>query len=181
MLAYETLQLRAGRELTRGRLRWRRGISFEAVGAGDPVHPDRMDVACFVGFIAERPGALLPASLIDWLVRRRLASAEALRDPGRSDRLLNRPVPIESLQALQSLFAPELRLDSQAEVASAALPSPWRWRTASPTCISTSTARPMRSRSIRGLDAEGVRAAIDASPAPVTALLGGQPGAGGIW
>jgi hypothetical protein len=99
-------------------------ISFETVQPATLVHPDRMDVACFAGFIAERPQALLPAVLIDWLVRRRFATAEELRDPGRGDRLLNRPVPIESVQALQSLFAPEMRLDSQAEVASAALREP---------------------------------------------------------
>ena len=37
-------------------------ISFETAAPAILVHPDRMDVACFAGFIAERPGPLLPAA-----------------------------------------------------------------------------------------------------------------------
>jgi hypothetical protein len=146
-------------------------ISFETAAPATLVHPDRMDVACFAGFIAERPQALLPPPLIDWLARRRLATAEELRDPGRSDRLLNRPVPIESVQALQSLFAPELRLDSQAEVASAVLREPLALADGEPDLYLDVDGTTYVVALDPTLDAEGVRDAIEASPAPVTALL----------
>jgi Bacteriophage tail sheath protein len=145
-------------------------ISFETVRPAIVVHPDRMDVACFLGFIAERPQAALPPTLIDWLVRRRLATDEELRDPARSDRLLNRPVPIESIQGLQSLFAPELRLDGQAEVASAALREPLALPEGEPLFLDVDGA----SHEVAldpSLDAAGLRDAIDASEAPVTAQL----------
>jgi hypothetical protein len=145
-------------------------ISFETVQPAIDVHPDRMDVACFVGFIAERPQAALPPTLIDWLVRRRLATDEELRDLGRTDRLLNRPVPIESIQGLQSLFAPELRLDSQAEVASAALREPLVLPEDEPLFLDVDGT----SHEIAldpGLDADGVRDAIAASAAPITARI----------
>jgi uncharacterized protein len=147
------------------------GISFETVQPATLVHPDRMDVACFVGFIAERPGAQLPSGLIDWLVRRRPATAEELRDPARSDRLLNRPVPLESVQALQTLFAPELRLDVQAEVASAALREPLALADGEPDLFLDVDGTTHQIALDATLGAEGVRDAIDASTAPVTALL----------
>jgi uncharacterized protein len=146
-------------------------ISFETVQPATLAHPDRMDVACFVGFIAERPQALLPPALIDWLVRRRLATAPELRDPGRGNRLLNRPVPIESAQGLQSLFAPELRLDSQAEVASATLREPLALAGGEPDLYLDVDGTTHVIALDPALDAEGVRAAIEASAAPVTARL----------
>ena len=115
--------------------------------------------------------ALLPPPLIDWLVRRRLATADELHDPGRSGRLLNRPVPIESVQALQSLFAPERRLDSQAEVASAALAEPLALAEGEPDLYLDVDGTTHVIALDPALDAESVRAAVDASSAPVTALL----------
>ena len=80
-------------------------------------------------------------------------------------------MPIESVQGLQSLFAPELRLDSQAEVASAALREPLALADGEPDLYLDVDGTTHEVALDPGLDAEGVRAAIDASPAPVTALL----------
>lgn len=83
-------------------------------------NPDRMDVACFLGFIAERPDAVVPAALRRWLLTQRLATEARLATPG--DRLRDVPVPLESPDDLLALFAPDTRLDGPAEIAGAALP-----------------------------------------------------------
>lgn len=97
-------------------------ISFETVTPRLAPDPERMDVACLAGFIAERPEAPLPAALAEALLQRRLARPGDLA-PGRPDRLLGRPVVVESTAELETLFDPDARLDGPAEVAGLALPA----------------------------------------------------------
>jgi len=99
-------------------------VTFEAVApvlAPQPVH---MDVACFIGLVAERPGGVLPDALDRWLTDRGYGSEGngASVAPAAEGRLFNRPVPVESVAAFEALFDPDTRLDRIARVAGAALP-----------------------------------------------------------
>lgn len=95
------------------------GLRFET--AAPPLRPDpnRVDVACFIGYVARRPGAL-PASVIDdlaaqrWLVRDTSAARGWVPGPWRTDSgeieaLLQVPVVVESWAAFDALFAWDAR------------------------------------------------------------------------
>lgn len=95
------------------------GLRFET--ASPPLRPDsnRVDVACFIGHVARRPGAL-PASVIDglaaqrWLVRDAAAGRGWVPGPWRADAgeieaLLQLPVVVESWAAFDALFAWDAR------------------------------------------------------------------------
>ncbi|WP_138469276.1 hypothetical protein [Poseidonocella sp. HB161398] len=97
-----------------------RNIIFETTSPAQTADPARMDVACFVGLVAERPGAALPQPLREMLMRQFGASEAALELPGR---LLNRPVTVTSVEAFEALFAAEARLEARAEVTGGALPA----------------------------------------------------------
>ena len=95
------------------------GLRFET--ASPPLRPDpnRVDVACFIGYVARRPGPL-PASVVDalaaqrWLVRDAADARGWLPGPWRSaadeiEALLQVPVVVESWAAFDALFAWEAR------------------------------------------------------------------------
>jgi hypothetical protein len=82
------------------------GVIFEEARVVDEAAPNRADIACFIGFVNRRAGAL-PESLADWLVdngwRTRSEVTEA------DDPLLNTPVPLENFEAFDQLFAWDIR------------------------------------------------------------------------
>ena len=95
------------------------GLRFET--AAPPLRPDpnRTDVACFIGYVARRPGPL-PASVIDmlaaqrWLVRDATAARGWSPGSWRSDAdeietLFQLPVVVEGWAAFDALFAWDAR------------------------------------------------------------------------
>ena len=93
-----------------------RGISFDYPQTFSAPHPYRMDVACFVGFVALRNEGV-PASLRGWL----RGCAWRQRWEQEAPDLIDLPVPVESWEAFNDLFAWERRVDRKAEISSAAL------------------------------------------------------------
>ena len=96
-------------------------ITFDVAQPVSPADPNRMDVACFIGFVPLRSSDRLPDSLHSWLTRnhwdaRVLPSGSA---PGYE--LLDVPVPVESWEGYQTLFAGEHRLDGEIEIPGDAL------------------------------------------------------------
>lgn len=95
------------------------GLRFET--ASPPLRPDpnRVDVACFVGYVARRPGGL-PASVVDalasqrWLVRDGGVARGWRPGPWRADAneieaLFQLPVVVESWAAFDALYAWDAR------------------------------------------------------------------------
>ena len=95
-----------------------RGISFQYSRPIAPSDPNRMDIACFVGFVPRRHGTALPQELTDWLAQYRWLERATLDD----DALQDVPVPIESWESFDQLFAWEQRLDSSVVIRSMAVP-----------------------------------------------------------
>lgn len=94
-----------------------RGISFQYTRPITPPDPNRMDIACFTGFVPRRASAAVPQEIVDWLDRYRWLERAALDDYAMSDV----PVPIESWESFDQLFAWEQRLDRTLVISSAAL------------------------------------------------------------
>ena len=84
-------------------------LHFETSEAAPRVAPDRADVACFVGYVARRPGARLPSAQRAFL--RGLGWEGGPWDPGEEglESLLNLPTVLDSWQAFDALFAWEDR------------------------------------------------------------------------
>jgi hypothetical protein len=146
-------------------------ISFRTMATFTAGNPDRMDPAVFFGFIAERTDAAVPEGLRTWLLTQRLTTEARLAVAG--DRLRDVPVLLESPDDLLALFAPDARLDGPAEIAGAILPP-----------VLPADAEPVLHVVIDGerhelaLDPpQALADAIAAAGAPVTARLGGVPGA----
>lgn len=81
------------------------GLSFELAAPAPAVAPERADVACFIGYVARRRGVTLPATVreslrlagwVDGIWARSADSLEALRQV---------PVPIESWDLFDQLYA----------------------------------------------------------------------------
>ena len=150
-------------------------ISFEAVATPTAGNPDRMDVACFFGFVAERRDLVVPPSLRRWLLTQRLSTEPRLAVAG--ERLRDVPLPLQSPDEMLELFDADARLDGPAELAGATLPF-----------TLPADAVPLLHVVIDGTRHEialdpppatpaALVAAIAAAGAPVTARLGGEPGA----
>lgn len=88
-------------------------ITFGTHAPVQPPDPARMDVACFVGFISERTDATLPAGLREELAREYGAADLSV---GQPDRLLNRPVRVNSLPEFEALYDADFRLEQRAVV-----------------------------------------------------------------
>ena len=96
-----------------------RGISFQYTRPITPADPNRMDIACFIGFVPRRKqGSLLPKEIKDWLQRYSWLERAELND----NALLDVPVPIESWESFDQLFAWQQRLDSIVVISSDAVP-----------------------------------------------------------
>ncbi len=87
------------------------GLRFETPVPPAAVAPERTDIACFIGYVARRPGVPLPDDLIAGLQARGWVGGPwgkaATLDP--LDALEQLPVPFESWQSFSQLFAWELR------------------------------------------------------------------------
>jgi Bacteriophage tail sheath protein len=87
-----------------------RGLVFEDQATVPPSAPNRVDVACFVGFIGRRGGAEpppVPAPVRTWLEERGWLTPPYRRT--LAARLRDVPVPIDSWEAFDQLFAWESR------------------------------------------------------------------------
>ncbi|XXT19182.1 phage tail sheath C-terminal domain-containing protein [Sorangium sp. So ce429] len=85
-----------------------RGLSFEQAAPAPESAPERADVACFAGFVARRPTPL-PAATDAWLTGRGWLRPPADRAGGAPPALLDVPVPLDSWNAFDHLFAWERR------------------------------------------------------------------------
>jgi hypothetical protein len=96
-------------------------ITFDVAQPVSPADPNRMDVACFIGFVPLRSSDRLTESLHTWLTRNNWMAR--VGQPGSPPRyeLLDVPVPIESWEGFQTLFAGERRLDGRIEIPGDAL------------------------------------------------------------
>jgi hypothetical protein len=83
------------------------GLLFKDAQPAATSSPNRADVVCFIGFVGRRTAAPLPARLKSWL------QDQGWRERGTpvadNDPLLNTPVPLESFEAFDRLFAWESR------------------------------------------------------------------------
>ena len=81
------------------------GLFFETATAIEPAHPNRNDVACFIGYVARRKGVALPASTLaelragGWVDGPWRREAQSVADLGQL------PVTVESWTAFDQLFA----------------------------------------------------------------------------
>jgi hypothetical protein len=96
-------------------------ITFDAAQTVSPADPNRMDVACFIGFEVQRTSDRLPDSLMRWLTNNHWMSRVSRPGTPLQYDLLDVPVPIESWEMYQSLFAGEQRLDGKIKLAGNAL------------------------------------------------------------
>lgn len=89
-------------------------LRFEAIQPTPPPDPNRVDIACFVGFVARRPTPL-PESLRLWLQHQGWVGTDHARPAAAQDgasavaTLEDVPVPIDSWDAFNQLFAWENR------------------------------------------------------------------------
>ncbi len=81
----------------------------------NPSVPTRTDIACFVGFVARRPGTPLSPSIQQWLDEQGWTAPPYQRP---LDTLLNLPIPIDRWDVFDQLFLWEQRpLDSHGQTA----------------------------------------------------------------
>src|SRR5687767_12812672 len=90
-------------------------IRFETLGPVVQSAPNRADVACFVGFVRRRDPTAVPAEIGRWLEvngwARDVAARRAVdRDSAPLEALLDVPVPIDSWEVFDLLFAWESRV-----------------------------------------------------------------------
>ena len=85
------------------------GLRFDEQAPIAPSAPNRMDIALMVGFVPMRSGAILPASILQWLKER---GWTAPRYASRLNTLLDIPILLESWKQFDQLFAWEQRTSS---------------------------------------------------------------------
>ena len=83
------------------------GLLFRDAQPATTAAPNRADVVCFVGFVARRAGSPLPGRLKAWLQDHGWRPRGVVIDD--SDPLLDVPVPLDSFEAFDRLFAWEAR------------------------------------------------------------------------
>ena len=93
------------------------GLYFETATAVEPPHPNRNDVACFIGYVARRKGAALPASTLAELRAGGWVDGPWQRDAQSVADLEQLPVTIESWTAFDQLFAWDQRPLSEGQAA----------------------------------------------------------------
>jgi hypothetical protein len=96
-------------------------ITFDIAQPVSPADPYRMDVACFIGFVPQRSSNRLPDSLHAWLTRNHWEARVSPSGSAPGYELLDVPVPVESWEGFQTLFAGGHRLDGEIEIPGAAL------------------------------------------------------------
>lgn len=95
------------------------GLFFEVAPAIAAPSPNRTDIACFVGFVARRRGRALPRELRAWLAAAGwTGGGPYARAPGEVESLTQIPIPVESWDMFDRLFAWDERpLDGRATCA----------------------------------------------------------------
>lgn len=81
-----------------------RGLAFESAPPALQADPNRVDIACFVGFVGRRPGAL-PAAVRTALARARWTDGPWARPAAELDSLLQLPVAVDGWTAFDALYA----------------------------------------------------------------------------
>lgn len=126
-------------------------IRFDTQADPAPVDPLRMDVACFVGYLAQREPLAAGAELAGrWL---RLGLLDAAEVAGGPRTLYDRPVLLRSVEDCEALFDGTRRLDQEAAITGAPL---------GPTFVPADVAEPF------GLVIDGALREIDVSSAADT-------------
>jgi hypothetical protein len=85
------------------------GLRFETRAPAGAVSPDRTDIACFIGYVARRPGVALPDDVRDALRAAGWLGGPWGRDPAALETLEQTPVAVESFDRFAHLFAWEDR------------------------------------------------------------------------
>ena len=81
------------------------GLQFQAAAPAGSVSPDRTDIACFIGYVARRPGVALPVDVQTALRAAGWLDGPWGRSPAALDALEHTPVVVESFDAFANLFA----------------------------------------------------------------------------
>lgn len=96
-------------------------VQFDGVSALSAEGPVRLDIACVLGFLAPREGAVAAPDLSRWLERGGyLSRAEIAGEVPVS--LIDRPVPVRSLADVERYFNLDARLDRLAELRGGVIP-----------------------------------------------------------
>lgn len=85
-----------------------RGLDFERAAQAQRPDQNRVDIACFVGFVARRDGAL-PAAVRAALARARWTDGPWARPAAEVETLLQLPVTVDNWATFDALFAWEAR------------------------------------------------------------------------
>ncbi|MCX7111107.1 MAG: phage tail protein [Proteobacteria bacterium] len=93
------------------------GLFFENAAVLAPAHPNRSDVACFIGFVSRRKGAALSADTLAELRAGGWVDGPWRSDAAAVETLQQLPVTVESWGAFDRLFAWEQRLLSDGQEA----------------------------------------------------------------
>lgn len=83
------------------------GLLFRDAQPASTISPHRADVVCFVGFVGRRGAVALPGRLKTWLQEQGWRPRDV--DVADDDPLLDVPVPLDSFEAFDRLFAWEAR------------------------------------------------------------------------
>lgn len=86
------------------------GLLFETQSSITSSAPNRADIACFVGFVNRRQEATLPTTIQRWLEEQGWAAPPYARPSSPLNNLLDLPVPLESWEMFDRLFAWEQRV-----------------------------------------------------------------------
>ena len=83
------------------------GVVFEVQSPVVRSDPNRADIACFIGFVRRRSSTAIPPELRQWLIEQGWWDGPHARRSARN--LLDVPVPIDSWETFDRLFAWEYR------------------------------------------------------------------------
>ncbi|MGC1494440.1 MAG: hypothetical protein WA790_01435 [Sulfitobacter sp.] len=98
-----------------------RHVQFDGTSPTLPDEAVRLDVACFLGYLALRKDAVADDALVHWLDRQGYLS-RAEKDGVTPVGLIDRPIPIRSLADAEAWFDLDLRLDRVAVLEGGAIP-----------------------------------------------------------
>lgn len=81
-----------------------RGLIFQQVSAPDESAPNRVDIACFVGFVGRRAEVPVPAGVAAWLRREGWVDSADASPGAELETLREVPVPIDTWDAFDALY-----------------------------------------------------------------------------
>ncbi len=97
-----------------------RHVQFDGTSPNLPDDAVRLDVACFLGYLALRKDAVADEALVHWFDRQGYLS-RAEKEGHTAVGLIDRPIPVRSLADAEAWFDLNLRLDKVAVLESSAL------------------------------------------------------------